>query len=280
MQFHRPETVEAALHLMAGQPVRLLAGGTDFFPALAGRTARDPVIDLSRIEALSGISKSGGVWRFGATTTWSEIRDAKLPAQFFCLQQAAREVGSIQIQNAGTIAGNLCNASPAADGVPPLLALDAEVEVAGPAGTRVLPLDQFITGVRRTALQPGEIVTAVLVPDWPTGRSAFLKLGARRYLVISIAMAAVVLECADDGTITYAAASVGSCSAVARRLTAVEQALTGTRAEPDAIKACLENADLSPLAPIDDVRASADYRLAAARELIARAVLMAAQEGN
>ena len=280
MQFHRPETVEAALHLMAGQPVRLLAGGTDFFPALAGRTARDPVIDLSRIEALSGISKAGGVWRFGATTTWSEIRDAKLPAQFFCLQQAAREVGSIQIQNAGTIAGNLCNASPAADGVPPLLALDAEVEVAGPAGTRVLPLDQFITGVRRTALQPGEIVTAVLVPDWPTGRSAFLKLGARRYLVISIAMAAVVLECADDGTITYVAASVGSCSAVARRLTAVEQALTGTRVEPDAIKAWRDNADLSPLTPIDDVRASADYRLAAARELIARAVLMAAQEGN
>lgn len=280
MQFHRPETVEAALHLMAGQPVRILAGGTDFFPALAGRTTTEPVVDLSRVSALNGISKSGGVWRFGATTTWSDIRDADLPAQFLALQQAAREVGSIQIQNAGTIAGNLCNASPAADGVPPLLALDAEVEIAGPAGTRVLPLDQFITGVRRTALQPGEIVTAVLVPDWPACSSAFLKLGARRYLVISIAMVAVVLECADDGIITYVAASVGSCSAVAQRLTAVEQALTGTTAEPDAIKACLEKADLSPLAPIDDVRAPADYRLAAARELIARTVLMAAQEGR
>ena len=280
MQFHRPETVEAALHLMAGQPVRILAGGTDFFPALAGRTATDPVIDLSRVKSINGISKSGGVWRFGATATWSEIRDADLPAQFLALQQAAREVGSIQIQNAGTIAGNLCNASPAADGVPPLLALDAEVEVAGPAGTRVLPLDQFITGVRRTALQPGEMVTAVLVPDWPACHSAFLKLGARRYLVISIAMVAAVVECADDGDITYVAVSVGSCSAVAQRLTAVEQALNGVKAEPDAIRACLENVDLSPLAPIDDVRASADYRLTAARELIARAVLMAAQEGN
>ena len=280
MQFHRPETLEAALHLLSEEPVRLLAGGTDFFPALAGKTTAEPVVDLCRIKSLNGISRSDGAWRFGATTSWSDIRDADLPAQFLALQQAAREVGSIQIQNAGTIAGNLCNASPAADGVPPLLALDADVEIAGPAGVRRVPLERFITGVRRTVLQPGEIVTAVLVPEKTGCHSAFLKLGARRYLVISIAMVAVALDCADDGKISEISVAVGSCSQVARRLPSVEAALAGTPAEPTEVKACLKDVDLAPLAPIDDVRAPADYRLIAVRELIGRAVLMAAQEGR
>ena len=99
-----------------------------------------------------------------AATTWSEIAAANLPPAFDALRQAAREVGSIQIQNRGTIAGNLCNASPAADGVPPLLALDAAVELASANGTRQLPLSEFITGYRRTARQPDEILSAVIVP--------------------------------------------------------------------------------------------------------------------
>ena len=138
----------------------------------------------------------GGL-RIAACTTWSEIRDAALPPACDALRAAAAEVGGRQIQNAGTIGGNLCNASPAADGVPPLLALDAAVELASAAGTRRLPLAAFLLGPRRTDRRPGEILTAVLLPEAAlAGRSVFLKLGARRHLVISIAMVAVRLDVA------------------------------------------------------------------------------------
>ena len=279
MQFHRPETLESALVLIADRPVRILAGGTDFFPALGGTTSREPVVDLSRVDGLSGIAQQGGIWRFGATTTWSRIAKADLPPMFDGLRQAAREVGSIQIQNAGTIAGNLCNASPAADGVPPLLSLDAQVEVSGRDGKRVLPLSRFITGVRKTELRPGEIVTAVLVPERPDTRTAFLKLGARRYLVISIAMVAVALELDADGAIGTLNIAVGSCSAVATRLPDAEHRLVGASPELSVLKALLTDADLSELTPIDDVRARAAYRRTAARELICRAIVRAAKGG-
>jgi len=277
MQFHRPETVENALSLLADGTVSLLAGGTDFFPARMGRTAQEPVLDLTRIAALKGISKTGDRWRIGATTTWSQIRDADLPARFRALQQAAAEVGSVQIQNAGTIAGNICNASPAADGVPPLLTLNATVEIAGPGGIRTVPLPDFITGVRKTALLPGEIVTAVLMDDEPGEVSAFLKLGARRYLVISIAMVAVNVALAADGTIGRIAIAVGSCSAVARRIASLEQVLSGVVPGSEAFAEILARVDLPELSPIDDVRATAIYRMDAAKTLIGRAVMLAAE---
>lgn len=280
MQFHRPETLENALALIAEQPACILAGGTDFFPALGGRTTEEPIVELRRIAGLSGISLENGIWRVGATTTWRDIAKADLPPMFDGLRQAAREVGSIQIQNAGTIAGNLCNASPAADGVPPLLSLNAQIEIAGREGNRVVPLEDFITGVRKTALEPGEIVTAVLVPDRPTVRSAFLKLGARRYLVISIAMVAAAVELDDAGLIGSLQVAVGACSAVAQRLPAIETCLLGVSPDPDGLAERLTGADLSALSPIDDVRASADYRLDAVRELICRTILAAVKGGR
>ena len=111
----------------------MLAGGTDFYPARVGRAIDEDVLDIGGIDVLRGITAGPAGWRLGATTTWSELLEADLPPLFDGLKQAAREVGGRQIQNAGTFAGNLCNASPAADGVPALLALDAEVELAGPA---------------------------------------------------------------------------------------------------------------------------------------------------
>ena len=278
MQFHRPETIDAALGLLAEGSVTMLAGGTDFFPARAGRTADGPVLDLSRVSGLKGITKSDDTWRIGATTTWSQIRDADLPSQFTALQLAAREVGSIQIQNAGTIAGNICNASPAADGVPPLLAMAAAVEVAGPNGRRTVPLDQFITGVRSIALHPGEMVTAVIVPDRPAERACFLKLGARRYLVISMAMVAANVSVSMNGTLDSVSIAVGACSPVARRIETMEKALIGLAPGSTEFADAIQKADLSVLTPIDDVRATAAYRLDAVRTLIGRAVSSAAQE--
>ncbi len=275
MAYHAPTTLDAALAALGAGGVSVLAGGTDVYPALAGQGARTALVDLTRIAELRGIApRAGGGWRLGATTTWAEIAAAPLPPAFAALQQAAREVGARQIQNAGTIAGNLCNASPAADGVPPLLVLDARVELASAAGKRVLALGDFITGVRRTALRPGEIVTAVLIPPLPGATSAFAKLGARRYLVISIAMAAALVEVAE-GRIARARIAVGACSPVALRLGALEKALQGRRADRLSAARLVTPAHLDALSPIDDVRADAAYRREAAGELVRRVLSQA-----
>jgi CO/xanthine dehydrogenase FAD-binding subunit len=267
----RPSRLEDALTALA-RPHVVLAGGTDFYPARVGRAIDEDVLDIGGIAVLRGISGDAAGWRLGATTTWSELLETDLPPLFDALKQATREVGGRQIQNAGTLAGNLCNASPAADGVPCLLALDAEIEIAGPAGRRVLPLRQFITGVRRTALAPDELVVAIHVPrPGHEARSAFLKLGTRRYLVISIAMAAATLEIAD-GRVASARIAVGACSPVAERLPGLEAALAG--APLDARLADrVEVAHLAPLSPIDDVRGSAAYRSDAIVTVLRRLLL-------
>ena len=254
----RPHCLDEALTALA-RPHVVLAGGTDFYPARVGRAIGEDVLDIGGIGILRGISTHSAGWRLGATTTWSELIESDLPPLFDGLKQAAREVGGRQIQNAGTLAGNLCNASPAADGVPCLLALDADIEIAGPTGSRRLPLRQFITGVRRTALAPGELVVAIHVPrPSHAARSAFLKLGTRRYLVISIAMAAATLEIAE-GRIASARIAVGACSPVAERLPELEAALAGAPFD-GRLADLVEAAHLAPLSPIDDVRGSAAYR--------------------
>lgn len=268
--YHRPQSLKQALAEMASGPKRLLAGGTDIFPG-AGRSLPGEILDISDVSEMRGISLTADGLRIGGATTWAEIACANLHPALRSLQQAARQVGSAQVQNMGTLAGNLCNASPAADGVPPLLTLDASVELAGPTAVRTLPLSDFLIGPRKTARGQDEILTAIVIPDAAlNGQSAFLKLGARAYLVISIAMVAAKITVLN-GRISSAAIAVGSCSAAARRLTDAEGTLLGcstaewrTALRPDAIS--------SALTPIDDVRASAGYRSEAAIELVARAV--------
>lgn len=265
----RPTELSEALRALRSAPLAVLAGGTDFYPARVGRAIDEDVLDITAIASLRGISAGAQGWRLGATTTWSELLDTRLPQLFDGLKQAAREVGGRQIQNAGTLAGNLCNASPAADGVPPLLALDAEVELAGPAGARRLPLASFITGNRRTALAPGELMVAIHVrKPARQARSGFLKLGARRYLVISIAMAAATLEI-DGGRIAAARIAVGACSAVAQRLPRLEAALLGAPVD-QRLGNLVDETQLAPLAPLDDVRGSAAYRRDAVVTLLRR----------
>ena len=268
--FIRPTTLADALAALATPCIRILAGGTDFFPALGDRIVKEPVLDLTGIAELGGIAIGRNEIRIGACTTWTQIVNAPLPIECLALQEAAREVGSVQIQNRATVAGNLCNASPAADSVPPLLALDAQVELASHRGTRILPLARFITGNRRTERAPDEILTSIVIPRTISGPSAFLKLGARRYLVISIAMVAAILEQDRDGRIANARIAVGSCSAVAQRLDQLERELVGHALAPGA-GAIVEGRHLNNLAPIDDGRATGAYRMDAARTLVARA---------
>jgi CO/xanthine dehydrogenase FAD-binding subunit len=267
--YARPARVEEALKALARGGCTVLAGGTDFYPARVGRALDGNIVDITAIRALRGIAERRGHWRIGAATTWSDVIEARLPPLFDGLKRAARDVGGAQIQNAGTVAGNLCNASPAADGVPALLALDAQLEIARADGLRRLPLGQFILGPRKTALRPGELVTAVLVPRPKSpAASHFLKLGARRYLVISIAMASAVIE-HKAGKVRAARVAVGACSPVAVRLPALEAELRGRRFDAS-LADRVHPGHFAGLAPIADVRASADYRMQVALELVRR----------
>lgn len=265
----RPRTVQDAVAIAARGGVTLMAGCTDLFPATRAQNLRGPVLDLTAVEGLRGIARDGAGWRIGATTTWADIARADLPGAFDGLKAAARAVGAAQIQNAGTLGGNLCNASPAADGVPPLLTLDASVELVSSAGRRVLPLADFLTGPRRTVLAPGEVLAAVLVSE-SAGQGVFLKLGARSSLVISIVMVAARLV-VNGGRVTAAALAVGACSAVATRLPAQEAALIGAPAA--AAVARIDAGLITPaLSPLTDIRADAEYRRGAAVTLLRRAV--------
>ena len=270
-RFERPESMSEATSLLAAGDWSLLAGGTDLYPAHVGRPIARPLLDLSRVAGLRGIVKGDEGWSIGATTTWTDVIRADLPPLFGALKAAAREVGGVQIQNTGTVAGNVCNASPAADGMPVLLALGTTVELRSALGSRRLPLVDFVLGSRRTARRGDELVTALHVPARSArARSVFSKLGGRRYLVISIAMVAVVVDLDDADRVTSAGVAVGSCSAVAKRLPSLEARLIGCGAAQ--LADCVEAADLAPLAPIDDVRARADFRLDATLTLLRRAL--------
>jgi CO/xanthine dehydrogenase FAD-binding subunit len=278
----RQRSLVMALEELARAPVPILAGGTDFYPALRDGPAPERVLDVTGIAGLRGIDRTASGWRFGAGTTWTDIIKAPLPPVFDGLKAAAREVGSVQIQNAGTLAGNLCNASPAADGVPPLLCLDATVELASVRGSRTLPLHEFILGPRQTARASDELMVAIQVPEVSEqARSGFVKLGARRYLVISIVMASITLVPDEDGKLQDARVAVGACSAVAQRLRELEHALVGQFISDDLIS-LVTPALLSTLTPIDDVRGSGDYRLIAVEQLIRRllAACLLALPGN
>ena len=270
--YSRPNTLSEAVNLLAASGGKILAGGTDVFPSLGDAPLTGTVVDISALRELRGISEDDQYFRIGGLTTWTDITLKRLPRCFDALKAAAYEIGGVQIQNRGTVAGNLCNASPAADGVPPLLALDAVVELVSQTGTRQLPLADFIVGNRKTLRQPGEILSQVLVPrSIENAASTFLKLGARDYLVISIAMVAVVLQKDHPGQITDARISVGSCSAVAKRLPAVEQLLIGAPAGPP-LSMLVSDEHVEDLSPISDVRAPDNYRRCVAKMLVIRAI--------
>jgi CO/xanthine dehydrogenase FAD-binding subunit len=269
--YFRPKELSAALELLVSQDLRIAAGCTDLFPATERKTLQGPVLDITGIAALRGIQtdKNGSV-RMGATTTWADLIRAPLPPAFDGLKQAARQVGARQIQNQATLAGNLCNASPAADGVPPLMTLDARVEVQSTEGTREAALTDFISGPRKTDLRKGEMVTAIIVPKSALlGTGHFRKLGARDYLVISIAMTAARIVL-DGGIVVDATLAIGSCGPTSVRLREVEALMIG---RPLDVSLISDQQVAAAISPIDDIRADAQYRRISAAELMRRTVL-------
>ena len=273
----RPRTVVEALGELAAAPLTILAGGTDFYAARSSQPIAESVLDVTAILELGLVRDEGSQWRIGATVTWTDLIRADLPPQFRGLQAAARQVGGVQVQNAGTVGGNICNASPAADGIPALLALDAQIEVSSLAGVRALPLNEFVLGPRKTVRRADELVTGILVPARGQAKSSFIKLGPRRYLVVSIAMVSAVIDVDVTGRILYAGIAVGACSPVARRLGALEKKLVGQQASPD-LSAQVQPQDLAALSPIDDVRGTAAYRRDVALTLVIRAIEEALRE--
>jgi len=257
------QKLDQALAAIAQGSARVLAGGTDYFPSRTRGGPLPTLVDVSRVPEMLGINKTENGWRIGGATTWSQLIAADLPSAFNGLKSAAREVGSVQIQNTGTLAGNLCNASPAADGVPALLSLGASVALSSSAGTRLLPLQDFLTGVRQTSLRKGELMSAVHVPDLNDhAKGYFAKLGSRRYLVISITMVGAVLGLDRSGRVDFAQFAIGACSPVARRQPDLETKLIGQR--PADVRITPD--DLHGLSPIEDVRGDAHYRMIAAAE--------------
>jgi CO/xanthine dehydrogenase FAD-binding subunit len=281
MSYLRPHRLEDALEWLAAEQPLVMAGCTDIYPLHQTPSLDGPLLDITALAELRGITLAGGWRRIGAATSWTDILRADLPPAYAGLKAAAREIGGVQIQSSGTIGGNLCTASPAGDSIPCLMTLDAEIELASHRGTRRLPLADFLTGARRTARDGDELVIAIHVPAHAEdGCGGFEKLGARRYLVISIAMTAARLVI-RDGRIDSAAISVGACAPVAVRLTGIEARLRGRTC--DDAEACLRDSGpeiMAALSPIDDVRGTAGYRREAAAELVIRLVARLCEEAG
>ena len=269
-----PSNLSQVLARLSSGDARVLAGGTDLF-TVDWHTDQS-FVDVSRIPELKVIEEHQNYWRIGASVTWAELSNAGLPSQFDGLVSAGNEIGSIQIQNSATIAGNICNASPAADGTPMLFALNAEVEIASNDTVSMLPIEQFVLGPRSVALGSDQLLLALRIPkfDSNTGGnviSRFQKLGSRKYLVISFVSVSVVISI-ESNMIKTVGIAIGSCSPVPCRLPALESKLLGQSTDADwAVHVTDE--DLSTLSPIDDKRASANYRLSATKTLLQRVLV-------
>lgn len=271
--YRRPASLDEALRLLADGGSTVVAGCTLYYLDGRSRPLTDRLIDITSIAELRCIEIAADHIRIGPLVTWSQLAEAALPVECVPLQQAARRIGALQIQNVGTLGGNLCGAAATADGIPPLLIADASVELRAAGRRRTLPLTQFLRGHRQTAREREELLTAISVPRL-AGRQAgvFYKLARRAYQGIALVSVAARVVHDDAGAVRSAAVAVGACSAVAQRLSALERRLAGTSANRP-LDALFDPAiDLAALTPATDTLATADYRRDAAATLVRRAL--------
>ncbi len=249
-------------------PVRPIAGGTDLMVALTGELGPPPasVVDLWAIDALRGIAIDGDALSLGALTTYTDIRRSALCREHVpALVEAAATIGAAQIQNRGTLGGNIANASPAGDTLPVLLAADAMFVLGSERGEREVRADEFWTAYRQTALAHDELVVRIRIPLVAGREMRFRKIGTRRAQAISKVVIAVAWQ--GDGTWRDVRVALGSVAATTIRATATERALEGLAPTPESADRAAETL-AGELAPIDDVRSTAEYRrLVAARVL-------------
>ena len=267
-----PTQLDEALAALAELPgAQILAGGTDLMVEINHGSRRpDAIVAVGRVAQLRGWGREdGGVLRIGAATTYTELLGAGLARAAPALAAAARTVGSPQIRNAGTIGGNLATASPAGDTLPVLVALDAEVELASVAGTRRVPVREFITGPKRTALAAGELVVAVRIrAAAPGDGQEYLKVGTRNAMVIAVASCAVIVEPALR-RVRVALGSVGPVPLRAPEAEAWAAEHLWAPGAPADIRV-FGRLVAEAARPIDDHRSTAEYRRHAVAVLAAR----------
>ena len=258
-----PRELAEAFRLMALSPRTPIAGGTDLMVRITGEIGSPPdqVLDLSRLEELRGIVLEDGRLTLGALTTYAEIRRSGLVTRSLpVLAEAAATVGAVQIQNRGTLGGNIANASPAGDTLPLLLALDAVIEVGGARGERSIAADQFWIAYRTTALAPDELVLRVRIPLVDARQVRFRKVGTRRAQAISKVVMALAWEQGDPrGRWGHVRLALGSVADRPIRARSTELYLEGSRATLETADGAAETV-AGEIRPIDDVRSTADYR--------------------
>ncbi len=274
-----PHRLAEALDAMADGRTRPIAGGTDLMVALTGELGEPPerIVDLWGLDELRGIAVGSDGIVLGALTTYTEIRRSALCREHLPgLVEAAATIGAAQIQNRGTLGGNIANASPAGDTLPVLLALDASFALVSARGERTVPASEFWTGYRTTALAPDELVARIHVPFAPGREVRFRKVGTRRAQSISKVVMAVAWS---DGAGASAQAhewrdvrvAVGSVAATTVRATATEAAIEGRAPNPETADLAAETL-AGELHPIDDVRSTAEYRRVVAARVLHRII--------
>jgi CO/xanthine dehydrogenase FAD-binding subunit len=270
-----PRSLDEAYALIGAAPRTPIAGGTDLMVRITGEIGSPPdqMVDLSRLRELRGIAVTDGHLSLGALTTYTDMRRSPLVAERLpVLADVAATIGAAQIQNRGTLGGNIANASPAGDTLPLLLALDAAILVGGPRGERSVPADQFWVAYRTTALAPDELVLRVLVPLAADRQVRFRKVGTRRAQAISKVVLALAWRQADPRAPWHdVRLALGSVADRPVRARATEGVLEGSRATLQAADAAAERV-ASEIRPIDDVRSTADYRRTVTARILHRII--------
>ena len=259
----------------ADDPLTPIAGGTDLMVRITGEIGEPPgrLLDVWRLDELRGITSDGGAITLGALTTYTEIRrSATCREHLPALVEAAATIGAAQIQNRGTLGGNIANASPAGDTLPVLLALDAEIVVGGPRGERTVPANEFWVAYRRTALAPDELIIRVRIPVRGGREARFRKIGTRRAQAISKVVMAVAWR-ESPGVVEWhdVRVALGSVADRPIRSAAAEQVLEGAPPTPESADRAAE-ALAAEIQPIDDVRSTAEYRRVVAARALHRIV--------
>jgi CO/xanthine dehydrogenase FAD-binding subunit len=275
-----PASLDEAYAILAGSSrdaqITPIAGGTDVMVRITGEIGPPParMVDLSRLDELRGIAIEGRSIVLGARTTYTEIRRSDVCREHLpALVEAAGTIGAAQIQNRGTLGGNIANASPAGDTLPVLLALDAAIEVGGPRGARTVPAAGFWVACRRTALAPDELILRIRIPIVGGREARFRKIGTRRAQAISKVVLAVAWREGERAARAWTDVRVALGSVADRpiRARATEMALEGMEPTPEVADAAAE-ALAAEIQPIDDVRSTAEYRRVVAARALHRIV--------
>jgi CO/xanthine dehydrogenase FAD-binding subunit len=276
--FHAPTTIADTIALLAADPAaRPLAGGTDLIVQMrSGRANPSAIVDLKRIDGMIGVRRDGEGFAIGAAIPCTALKHhADLAAAWPGVVEAANLIGSVQVRNRATMAGNLCNASPAADSVPALIAAGASVLIAGPGGQREVPVEAVPTGPGKTSLAPGEFVVEIRLPPRPEGGGdAYLRSIPRTEMDIAVVGVGASVVMGPDGTCTSARIGLGAVGPTAVLAEQAGAALVGTMLDEAALDR-MAHAVRSVCRPIDDKRGPANYRTAMATVLARRVVELA-----